>query len=793
MRLLLTTSICILLPVTLWAQNTGTVKGRVSTTDDKAIAFVNVSIPALKKGVITSEDGTYLIQGVPAGEYVLRISHIGIKTQEQQIEVIADTSLPVNVVMSGKASQLEEVVVNAQKGVNQKIVAVGKLDVPVMDLPQGIAIVDEQVIKDQQAMRLSDVIKNINGVYLATERGSTQENFSARGYAFSSTNMFKNGARVNSGAMPEVSGLERVEVLKGSAAILYGNVSPGGILNMVTKQPKFYKGGEISMRVGSYGLYKPAFDVYGPLNARLAYRLNGTYEKANSYRDVVHSDRYYINPSLLYKVSDKTEIVLEGDYLYHKFTPDFGIGSIDNNKIPDVSRSAFFGTSWQYAKTQQTTATASIRHHFNDNWSLNGSASYQEYSRDYYSTERIQFKANGDWARPLNKTRSVEDYYAAQVNLSGKFNTGKIAHTLLVGADADRYLNKTYTYVQPTIYDTLNLFDPNKFIQRTGIPAYRDSSLASIPTNRFGAYVQDLISISEKVKVLAGIRWSFQEAQPTTTTYYTKKDSIGRGMPKTDKAFSPRVGLVYKPINTMAVFASYANSFTPNTGTDIYNNALKPSVIDQFELGIKNDFFKGALSANVTAYRIVNNNFTQMALFKADGTENTNTSVKESTDQQTISDGVEVDLSGHPVKGLDIIGGYSYNNMRYTKNENKKGNYVVGQRLVNTPAHTANLTAFYTFSDHGLKGLKVGAGAYYIGKRIGGWNNTIGQSYTYDRQIPVDGFITIDLNAGYTYKHFAVLAKVSNITNTYNYYVHENYSINPIPPTQLSVTVSYRL
>jgi iron complex outermembrane receptor protein len=793
MRLLLAASICILLPITLCAQNIGIVKGKVSTTDDKAIAFVNVSIPALKKGVITSEDGTYLIQGVPAGEYVLRISHVGIKTQEQQIKVIADTALPVNVVMSEKASQLEEVVVNAQKGINHKIVAVGKIGVPVMDLPQGIAIVDEQVIKDQQAMRLSDVIKNINGVYLATERGSTQENFSARGYAFSSTNMFKNGARVNSGAMPEVSGLERVEVLKGSAAILYGNVSPGGILNMVTKQPKFYKGGEISMRVGSYGLYKPAFDIYGPVNARLAYRLNGTYEKANSYRDVVHSDRYYINPSLLYKVSDKTEIVLEGDYLYHKFTPDFGIGSIDNNKIPDVSRSTFFGTSWQYAKTQQTTATASIRHHFNENWSLNGSASYQQYSRDYYSTERIQFKANGDWARPLNKTKAVEDYYAAQVNLSGKFNTGKIAHTLLVGADADRYLNKTYTYVQPTIYDTLNLFDPNKFVQRTGIPAYRDSSLASIPTNRFGAYVQDLISISEKVKVLAGIRWSFQEAQPTTTTYYTKKDSIGVGMPKTDKAFSPRVGLVYKPINTMAVFASYANSFTPNTGTDIYNNALKPSIIDQFELGIKNDFFKGALSANVTAYRIVNNNFTQMALFKADGTENTNTSVKESTDQQTTSDGIEVDLSGHPVKGLDIIGGYSYNNMRYTKNENKKGNYVVGQRLVNTPAHTANLTAFYTFSDRRLKDLKVGAGAYYIGKRIGGWNNTIGQSYTYDRQIPVDGFITVDLNAGYTYKHFAVLAKVSNITNTYSYYVHENYSINPIPPTQLSVTVSYRL
>jgi iron complex outermembrane receptor protein len=202
---------------------------------------------------------------------------------------------------------------------------------------------------------------------------------------------------------------------------------------------------------------------------------------------------------------------------------------------------------------------------------------------------------------------------------------------------------------------------------------------------------------------------------------------------------------------------------------------------------VKNDFCKGRLSVNVTAYRIINNNLAQTAQFAADGvTPNNNTALKELTGQ-TTSDGVEVDIVGHPLKGLDITAGYSYNYMRYTKTPDAKGNYVEGERLVNSPAHTANATAFYTF-----KGFRVGATYNYIGKRVGGWNNTIGQAQGYDRRIPVDGFSTIDLSAGYTYKKISLLAKVSNLTNTYNYYVHENYSINPIPPTQFMASLSYR-
>jgi iron complex outermembrane receptor protein len=391
---------------------------------------VNVILKGTNRHAVTDENGDFVFKNVRTGNYVLAISMVGLQTLEKEIVVTRAETVQLNYTLWETSKQLQEVIVTSHKSLNKKPVSVGKAPIDPMDLPQSIAVLGQAVIRDQQAMRLSDVIKNVNGVYLATARASTQENFSARGYAFSNSNLFKNGARVNSGAMPEMSSLESVEVLKGSSAILYGQVSPGGVVNMVTKQPKFNYGGEVSLRAGSYDLYKPAFDVYGPISSSIAFRVNGTFESAKSYRDEVSSDRYYVNPSFLFKLGKKTELVVEGDYLKHNFTPDFGIGSLNGKKIANLPRSAFLGTSWQYAKTTQSTATATLKHQFNENWQVNTSLSYQNYARDYFSIERIQADSVGDWTRPLGRTNTNENYYVGQVNLTGKFKTKGLEHTL---------------------------------------------------------------------------------------------------------------------------------------------------------------------------------------------------------------------------------------------------------------------------------------------------------------------------------------------------------------------------
>ncbi|MFC4262537.1 TonB-dependent siderophore receptor [Ferruginibacter yonginensis] len=767
------------------------IKGIVLTNDQEPATQVNITLNELKLQTVSNEDGVFVFENVPTGVYNISISYIGVSVKKS-VEVINGTPTSIKITLPQNAQQLDAVVVNSKKGMNTTPLSAGKVAINPLALPQSVAVVGQMIMKDQQAQRLSDVIRNVNGVYLGTTRGNVQESFSARGYGFSSSNMFKNGARVNTGIMPEISSLEKVEILKGSAAILYGNVAPGGIINMVTKQPKFNFGGEVALRTGSYGLVKPSVDVYGPINKNIAYRINTTVEKADSYRDQVQSDRFYVNPSFLFNLSKKSSLLIQGDYLKANFTPDFGIGTIDNTIIPNVKRSAFFGTPWQYNKVQQATATATYKYQINSNWSLATNTSYQQFTRNYYSIERIQALANGDFTRPLNRIQLQEDYAIVGVDVTGKFKTGNVQHTLLTGMDADHYFTTNYTFNNPTTYDKINILDPNKFTPRTDIPAASKVTRVQTPIYRMGAYVQDLITLSPKFNVLAGIRWSQQQSKAATTKYILK-DSIAKSIAKVDQAFSPRLGLVYRPTQTTSLFASYANSFNVNSGTDVFGNALAPSIVDQYEVGIKNELLQGRLSFNVTAYKIINNNLAQTAQFAADGvTPNNNSNLRELTGQ-TTSDGVEVDVQATPVKGLHIIAGYSYNNMRYTKVKEGKGNYIKGERLINTPANTANASITYAFHQQKLNGLKVGVSTLYIGDRLGGWNNTQQQTQNYNRLINVKGFTTVDVMVGYVYKRFSLQTKLSNIFNVYNYYVHENYSVNPIAPTQFVSTLTYKL
>lgn len=771
----------------------GVIKGRLITEDDQPAGYVTLYLKDTKQKTLSNDDGYYIFTNVPEGNYVVITSFVGLQSKSQGVSIKQGETKIIDFKLKENSQELQEVIVSTGKSLNDRKASIGKLPVALRELPQSAVVIGEALLRNQQSQRLSDVIKNVNGVYLGTTRGSTQETFWARGYNLGSYNMFKNGSRVNTGVMPEMSSLEKVEILKGSAAILYGNVAPGGIINMVTKKPKFNFGGEVSLRAGSFGLLKPSFDVYGPISKSVAYRVNGTYETSDSYRDEVSSKRYYINPSFLFKLSDKTELTVQTDYLYTNFTSDFGIGSIltEPNTITNLGRNTFLGTAWQYNKAQQTTASANIRHKFNESWTLNGTASYQLFNRDYYSTERIQIQTNGDFYRPLNKIKSSENYYVAQVDLTGKFRTGRMNHTILMGIDAERYLTQTYGFTNPTLYDTINIYDAGKYVARTDIPVANEKTLIKTPINRLGAYVQDLIAITPKLNLLAGVRWTMQESPAITTNYLLYGDSLTRGSYKADRAFSPRLGLVYKPTNTTALFVSYASSFSPNTGTDIYYQALSPSIIDQYEVGIKNDFFHDVLTANLTFYYIRNNNLAQTAQFDSSGKENSNTNLKELVGE-TASKGVELDVTVNPTSNLSIMAGYSYNDMRYKKTPETTGSYIEGERLVNTPQHTANGSIFYTFNTLKLKGLKVGASVFYTGDRNAGWNNTIGQTQQYSRLIPVEGFTTIDISAGYTINNVSLLAKVSNITNTFNYYVHENYSVNPIAPRQFIATVSYK-
>jgi len=781
-----------------------TVKGKVSSNNNESISGLNIKVK--DKVTMSDADGYFELYVPFSGRFNLEVSGVGYVKESVFVNPKeANTNLGT-IVIKPANHHIQEVEVTGYNSLNDKVLNVGKAGILDRDLPQAVQIVNAQVIEDQQINRLSDALKNANGIAMGANRGGVNENFFARGYSLGSNNIFKNGARTNNGGSIEASTLESVEILKGSAAILYGGVTGGAVVNLVTKKPKFEYGGEVSMRMGSYNQYKPIVDVYGPISNKLAFRVVGTGEYAESYRDYVESKRYYINPSLLYKMSEKSSLNFMFDYLKSDYTPDFGIGSVDGKINKEVGRNTFINTPWAFNKTNSSNGQINFEHVFSDNWNLQAIASYQQYGRDYYGSERIQAKATGMAARALNRTEQDELSFNQQLNVKGTVQTGAIKHQILVGADADQSNTKNYAFniyaagldnKPSTAYDSINVFNPYTAMMRSDMPGVDLKTRTTTDINRYGVFAQDLISLTKEFKILAGIRYTYQKTKnaevydyatgETTITPNKGKDGEDMGS-KVDKAWSPKLALIYQPIPTMSVYASYANNFTSNTGYDVNFQPMGPSLIDQYEAGIKNDFFNGRLSANLTWYRIQNNKFAQ-TIIEADGTVK-DPNMKEFTGK-SASDGVELDLTGKLAEGLNVMAGYSYNFMRFLET-NDNGN-VEGVRLVGTTAHSANGTLFYTLQNGSLRGLKLGFSTFYTGKRNAGWNNTkLNEKDGVNRLIAVDPFTTFDFSAGYTYRNWSILGKVSNIGNAFNYYVHENYSVNPIPPRSFTGTLSYK-
>jgi iron complex outermembrane receptor protein len=372
----------------------------------------------------------------------------------------------------------------------------------------------------------------------------------------------------------------------------------------------------------------------------------------------------------------------------------------------------------------------------------------------------------------------------------------------LFGADADKYKTISNTYLMTeynnnlgdpslkgkNIYDTINIFDPSTFNKRNDIPDLAIERVTTSPILRYGIYVQDLMAIGSKLKILAGVRYSYQNNQQARVDSVVK-GKTGYVAGYTSDAFSPRAGIVYQPWKNVSLFTSYTNTFAVNTGKDIYDQPLPPSIIDQFEAGAKTDLLRGLLSANITLYKIINSNLAQTALTLSDGSQNSNSNIKELAGEVT-SKGVEVDIATKSIKGFTLLAGYSYNDTRYTKANNKSFN--TGDRLRYNPAHTANAHIFYAFSPKTtLHGFNMGLGSYYVGDRLAGRNPST--TSPTNKLIPLPDYFLFDVSAGYDENKFSVRLKMTNVLNKLSYNVHDDNSVNPIAPNQFAATVSYRL
>ncbi len=425
-------SICILLITfsALHAQS-GTIQGTIHSSDSKPVAGMAIQLNGKSTIVLSDSTGHYHFTGLASGNYTITLLTGYTERVEKKIYLRDKENLTCDLRVAVTFTELQEVIVNAGRTQNERQMTIGKSGIAARDLPQSIAVIDREILESQQVQQMSDVLKNTNGVYVMGTTGGTQVEIAGRGYAYGSSNTFKNGVRYNNSVMPELSSLEKVEILKGSNAILYGNVAAGGVLNLVTRKPRFENGGSIQFRMGSNDFYKSTLDLYGPVNnsKHVAFRLNTSYEKANSFRDGVQVERFYINPSLLVKLGRKTQVLLETDYVTDKRTLDYGTGAI-NYQIAEIPINRFLGAAWSSNQAEQKTITLTTTHQLSNHWQIKNTSNFSTYQATLFGTTRPNaggnfVQTNGNWVRGVQRSETSEEYYLTQFDLTGSFHTGR--------------------------------------------------------------------------------------------------------------------------------------------------------------------------------------------------------------------------------------------------------------------------------------------------------------------------------------------------------------------------------
>jgi iron complex outermembrane receptor protein len=753
--------------------------GKVVNSQNEPVSGVTIKLLEADLTMISDNNGQFDFKTAKTGSYNLQATYIGYKTLRQKINIESGKILNLALELIETSTDLKEIVVKGYYSQNEKPVTIGKMPIKPMDLPQSIMTLDKKILEGQQVRSMSDVLMNTNGMYISGATGGYQEEISARGFALGSSNTFKNGMRFSNGMISELSGIEKIEILKGSAAILFGNVAPGGIINLITKKPKFAFGGELGIRSGSWGLFKPTLDIYGGITSNIAARLNASFEQANSFRNGVSSERIYVNPSILVKINAKSELLIEADHLKDDRNPDFGAGII-NYKIVDIPRERFLGIPWSKIQSSQSSLTLSFNRKLTDNWSLKLMGGLRQNSSDLISNTRPNtgtlITKDGMWIRNVQKSTSSEDYNIAQIDLTGSVDIIKMRHQMLIGADADNLKTINNAFAQVASYDTVNVFGTKTYQTRVDIPKMTATTVSTSPISRVGLYFQDLIHLSEQIKLLAGIRYSYQQTGSDVLTLSTNK-TISTSL--YDGAFTPRLGLVFQPNENHSIFASYANSFTLNTGVDILNNTLPPSFIDQFEIGVKNELFNRNVSANLTIYRILNSNLAQTSLVNG----NTNSNIKELAGS-VQSEGIELDIMTKPIAGISFTAGYSYNETKYIKSNT----FIEGSLLRYNPKNTANLGLQY-FKNN----WKIGLTSVYIGERFAGRSTRITVLNDVYQLIQLPSYFQMDATAAYQFKKITIKGKIGNLTNILSYNVHDDNSVNPIAPRNFNISLMYQI
>ncbi|MBK1882244.1 TonB-dependent siderophore receptor [Luteolibacter pohnpeiensis] len=642
-----------------------------------------------------------------------------------------------------------------------------KSDVPLLETPQAISVLDRDLMEDQDARKLEDLLKNVSGVSTGGYYKGW-DYFRIRGFEAGSST-FWDGLRGDYGRSVELYGLERVEVIKGPASSLYGQGPLGGMVNVVSKKPKAETFGELSLTGGSWNYMEVAGDTGTTFNeSKTLYgRIVGLYSTQDSFVDYAETERYYIAPSLTWEISPDTKITFLASHQHDEGVHAFPLpayGSVLYNPNGKISTDLFIGApdianlfEWERSRVGYQ-----LEHKFNEVVSLRQNLSYSHLKQKW---DNMLYPASFDgttlYTYPYQYDESM-DRFGVDTALDFDFDTGSINHLATVGVDyyreeSDNHSEQIDYSDFPGSYVPIDVYDPT---YPDTIPGYSTFTHTQSKNDSLGFYFQDHAKLTDQLTLTLGGRYD--------QVYYD-----GGSDEQKKHAFTPKAGITYALQPNVAVYANYSRSFEPQWySTDSNGNAVDPEEGENWETGIKYSLFDGKLNGMATVFQLTRKNVATDNPATADPYDSI-------VSGEQRSRGFEWENSAQITPGLKFTMAYTYIDAEVTEDNT----IAEGTRLIGVPDQSINAWLKYTIQDGTFEGLGFGFGGRYYTSQAGDQSDSF--------SLPAYGLL--DAALYYEKENYRVQVNFNNLTDKRHFVgSYNDLYVLPGEPFNVSANVTWR-
>lgn len=628
--------------------------------------------------------------------------------------------------------------------------SIGKTKQQLRDIPQSITVVNQQLMQDQGVATLKDALRNVPGItFAAGEGGRSGDQVVIRGFS-AATDTYRDGMRDIGQYNRDAFNDEKVEVLKGASSMLFGRGSTGGVVNQVSKSPYLGSKLEGDLTIGTNDYQRVTADINQMTGDHSAVRLNLMDTHDGSDRGAAKNERWGIAPSVAFGLGEPTTVVLSYMHQEENNVPDYGVPYNSVTRQPlSVDRSKFYGFDSDYEKTSADIVTAKVTHDFGNGTELSNQLRYNRFWRDVSPTAprlaSSDTSATGLMRRSKPMRDGVDQSVNNQTDLTTRFATGDIRHTLLTGLEMTYELSDTSRYALLNTLPTTTIGNP---VSSTAYNAARyRSSNTKFQASDIALYGMDTIELTRQWKAVLGARFDRFEGDYNVRGFNSNgsvNSSNTYDLSRTDNVWSWRSGLIWQPDMAQSYYFSYGTSFNPSGETYSLDKAtakVDPEKNRNIELGAKWDLLDGDASLRA-------------ALFRIEKTNERNTDPDDTTlvtlSGKRHTNGIELEGSGRLTERWEIFAGVTFMDSKIDKAAPGL-NSTTGKMPRYTPRATGNIWTTYKFTDQ----ITGGIGATYVGKRYANETNTL--------YLP--SYTVANAMLSYETKHYRLQLNLNNLGN----------------------------